>query len=226
MIAYTHKTHPKSKNLKLKIEPGGEVVVVSPKFVTKAQVESFVRQNQVWIQKHLSLQTKRTLFNKSDSHLHLFGKKYQKIIINDLKLPRGITVLGNKVQVNLPGQKQQDITSPKVNTYITRFTKNTAEEYIIPRTYQLSTIMEITFGKITLREQKTRWGSCSATGNLNFNWRLVHAPTEVIDYVIIHELAHRKQMNHSQAFWNLVAKFDPAHAQHRGWLKRQGMSVG
>ena len=83
-------------------------------------------------------------------------------------------------------------------------------------------IMQVTFGTITVRDQKTRWGSCSAKGNLNFNWRLILAPEPVLDYVVIHELAHRKEMNHSDRFWNLVETVMPDYRNQRRWLKDHG----
>ena len=83
-------------------------------------------------------------------------------------------------------------------------------------------IMQVTFGTITVRDQKTRWGSCSAKGNLNFNWRLILAPEPVLDYVVIHELAHRKEMNHSERFWNLVETVMPDYRNQRRWLKDHG----
>ena len=79
--------------------------------------------------------------------------------------------------------------------------------------------MGISYGRISVRRQKTRWGSCSSKGNLNFNCTLVLTPAEVMDYVIIHELCHRKQMNHSPKFWQEVAKFSPDHRSCRAWLK-------
>ena len=77
-------------------------------------------------------------------------------------------------------------------------------------------------GTITIREQKTRWGSCSAKGNLNFNWKLVLMPPEILDYVVVHELAHRLQMNHSAAFWAEVGKILPDYRERRQWLKVNG----
>lgn len=77
----------------------------------------------------------------------------------------------------------------------------------------------ISYGRISIRRQKTRWGSCSSKGNLNFNCTLVITPAEVMDYVIIHELCHRKQMNHSPKFWQEVAKYSPNHKACQAWLK-------
>ena len=75
------------------------------------------------------------------------------------------------------------------------------------------------FKRITIRDQKTRWGSCSETGTLSFNWRLMLAPPEVLDYVVIHELCHLTYMNHSKAFWDKVACVDPDYKEHIRYLK-------
>lgn len=83
-------------------------------------------------------------------------------------------------------------------------------------------IIGVTYGKITIREQKSRWGSCSSRGNLNFNWKLVLAPPEVLDYVVVHELCHRLQMNHSPEFWNEVERVLPDYQKRRKWLKENG----
>ena len=82
--------------------------------------------------------------------------------------------------------------------------------------------MGVTFGRITIRSQRTRWGSCSAKGNLSFNCLLMLCPEAVQDYVVIHELCHRKEMNHSAAFWAEVEKFCPDYRVHRKWLKDNG----
>ena len=83
----------------------------------------------------------------------------------------------------------------------------------------------VTCGKITIRNQKTRWGSCSSKGNLNFNCLLMLTPPEVIDYVVVHELCHRKEMNHSEAFWAEVEKVIPDYKEQVKWLKENGGQI-
>ena len=82
--------------------------------------------------------------------------------------------------------------------------------------------MGLSYGRITIRNQKTRWGSCSQKGNLNFNCLLMLTPPEIQDYVVVHELCHLKEMNHSERFWNEVGKVLPDYRQREKWLKENG----
>lgn len=99
-----------------------------------------------------------------------------------------------------------------------------ALQYIPERVETFSKLIGVSYGRITIRNQKTRWGSCSSKGNLNFNCLLMLAPLEVIDYVVVHELCHRKEMNHSKAFWEEVAKILPDYRIYVQWLKYEGGS--
>lgn len=97
-----------------------------------------------------------------------------------------------------------------------------AAQVLQQRTEYFARQMGVAYGRITVRDQKTRWGSCSAKGNLNYNWRLILAPQEVLDYVVVHELAHRREMNHSERFWQLVEEVLPDYRGRRSWLKKNG----
>ena len=83
----------------------------------------------------------------------------------------------------------------------------------------------VSYGRISIRHQKTKWGSCSSKGNLNFNCLLMLAPEEVRDYVVVHELCHRKQMNHSEVFWAEVERALPNYRDARKWLKTHGREL-
>ena len=94
---------------------------------------------------------------------------------------------------------------------------------VIPeRVRHFAPIAEVTYGRITIRNQKSKWGSCSAQGNLNFNCLLMDAPAEVLDYVVVHELCHRIHMDHSPAFWAEVARVLPDWRRQKQWLRENG----
>lgn len=82
--------------------------------------------------------------------------------------------------------------------------------------------MQLSYNKVFIKDQSSRWGSCSTNRNLNFNWRAIMAPEPVIDYLVIHELCHLKEMNHSAAFWSMVEVYDPEYKKHRHFLKING----
>lgn len=101
----------------------------------------------------------------------------------------------------------------------------TARDIFTRKTAYYASVMQVTYGRISIREQKTRWGSCSSKGNLNFNWRLIFAPEDVLDYIVVHELAHLKEMNHSPAFYRIVASVLPDYKKEQRWLKEHGESL-
>lgn len=103
--------------------------------------------------------------------------------------------------------------------------KQAATEKIDAAVKQFAPRIGVTYGRISLRWQKTRWGSCSAKGNLNFNGLLALAPVEVLDYVVVHELCHRKEMNHSAKFWAEVEQVLPDYKAARLWLKKNGAEL-
>ena len=94
-----------------------------------------------------------------------------------------------------------------------------------PRIAAYAGQMGVTYGRVTIRNQKTRWGSCSSKGNLNFNCLLMLTPREVQDYVIVHELRHRKEMNHSPKFWAVVEEVLPDYKKRRNWLRENGSAI-
>ena len=120
-------------------------------------------------------------------------------------------------------RRQEEMNPPPAITKETlERLRSLASETIPPRVSYYANLMGVSYGRITIRAQKSRWGSCSAKGNLNFNCLLMLTPPEVQNYVIVHELCHRKQMNHSPAFWREVEQIMPEYRRHRLWLKKYG----
>lgn len=100
-----------------------------------------------------------------------------------------------------------------------------AREYFPKRAAHFQQFTGGTYSRITIRDQKTRWGSCSARGTLSFNWRLMLAPPAILDYVVVHELCHLTHMNHSPAFWQAVEAVCPDYRDSRRWLKEHGQEL-
>jgi len=97
---------------------------------------------------------------------------------------------------------------------------------VIPgRVAHFAPLVGVTYGRITVRNQRTRWGSCSSKGNLNFNCLLMLAPPDILDYVVVHELCHRKEMNHSPKFWAEVAKVIPDYKERQKWLRTESSNI-
>lgn len=121
--------------------------------------------------------------------------------------------------------ESQNNLSPQMKQQISLLQKRfriAAKTYIPKRCAELQKLTGGTYQKITIRDQKTRWGSCSQTGTLSFNYRLMMADPSIIDYVIIHELCHLTHMNHSKEFWDMVGRIMPDYAQKKNWLKVHG----
>ncbi|HBP24842.1 MAG TPA: metal-dependent hydrolase [Oribacterium sp.] len=100
-----------------------------------------------------------------------------------------------------------------------------AARYIPTRVAVYAAQLQVSYGRITIRHQRTRWGSCSMKGNLNFNCLLMEAPPEVLDYVVVHELCHRLEMNHGPRFWALVEQVLPGYREQKTWLREHGTAL-
>lgn len=103
--------------------------------------------------------------------------------------------------------------------------KKMVKEKITERVQWYSELTGIKYSKIKINKAKTRWGSCSSKGSLNFNYRLYFAPLEILDYVVVHELSHIREMNHSKKFWNRVELVIPDYKKRRKWLRTEGKKL-
>lgn len=125
-------------------------------------------------------------------------------------------------------QKEKEADSMKIQPLSEaeqRLYRDKAREIFEQKVSYYAQMMGVSYGRIAIRDQKTRWGSCSGEGNLNFNWRLIFAPAGVLDYVVVHELAHRKEMNHSPRFWMVVEDTMPEYRKYQKWLKENGRGL-
>lgn len=130
------------------------------------------------------------------------------------------TLSGGTLTLTLPGDQ------PEVaRVALERWYRRQAPTIFTERLRICNQHYGFTYGRVSIKGQKSRWGSCSKLGNLNFNWRLLLAPMAVLDYVMMHELCHLKELNHGPRFWKLVARGCPEYAAHRRWLRQHGREL-
>lgn len=228
------------KSLAIAIAPGGKVTVRIPNRATRKDVIQLLSEKSEWIYKAFQEQLHKKIngfeikegvilpFLDRTFRLHIEHNPYMeraKIEVRedqeiDDKSKDGDTGDKNYLDVITPQMDHEFIKECVESWY-----KKNAKNIIQMRVEFYANIMGVTYGRISIRSQKSRWGSCSSTGNLNFNWHLVMMPIEVLDYVVIHELAHRLEMNHSKQFWEEVNKVCPAYKRRKDWLKMNGAKM-
>lgn len=123
---------------------------------------------------------------------------------------------------SIPEPRELSIREQNQLSAVEKRYKKAAREYIPARVAYFQQFTGGTYEKVVIRDQKTRWGSCSSNGTLSFNYRLMLAPPQILDYVVVHELCHLKHMNHSAEFWNAVEQILPDYKERRKWLKEHG----
>ncbi len=130
-----------------------------------------------------------------------------------------------KVNQHQKKRKEAQAACPEITEAEEQAYRRQAKAILTQKADVYAKKLGVTYEKLTVKDQKTRWGSCSAKGNLNFNWRIVLAPEPVTDYVVIHELAHRIHMNHSAAFYQTIEAIMPDYRRQEQWLKENGDSL-
>ncbi|SHI46022.1 hypothetical protein SAMN02745229_03118 [Butyrivibrio fibrisolvens DSM 3071] len=148
--------------------------------------------------------------------------------VNDMLEGRAQWIVDKHKEMVIKEKKLKDLKPNLTETQralMEKRYKKAASDFFPLRVQHFEKIMGVHHKKIAIRDQKTRWGSCSSSGTLSFNWRLIMAPPEVLDYVVVHELAHFTHMDHSKAFWATVESVLPDYEKHRKWLNEHGQEL-
>jgi len=204
-------TRSRRRSISLQINHNGELIVKAPYLLPAFVVHQFVRNKSDWIEKQMKLVTRFHAVKKGDvaegdeypflgETYILHAGNYKRIhIANTLNIP---TFLMFRVKKEL------------TDWYIKQ-----AKEILTERVNYNATIMNTSFVRITFSDTTSKWGSCGHDNALQFNWRLIMAPLLIIDYVVVHELAHTKEKNHGANFWKEVSRYKPAYRQYVKWLR-------
>ena len=221
-VAYTVRRSSRAQRVALRVTPAQGLEVVVPTRSRLPDIPALLRERADWIGRALdkvaaahsttlvSLHEGSLIpYRGTDYHLSVkAGGSRQTSIARD-ETTRMITV-------TTAGE------APALAPLLERWYREEARTRIVARAEHYAHDLGVTYTRLTIRDGRSRWGSCSSRGGLNFSWRLILAPPEVLDYVVIHELAHRRELNHSPRFWAIVAALCPEHRLHQRWLRDHG----
>ena len=201
------------------------VIVRAPKRARDKEIRQLLEKKHSWVMKKLDMFRERAAeiprHNYMTGDVFLFrGEKYSLAFETSKK--NRVDIAGHYIIVGLkPDTPQEKVPEILRKGYIAR-----ARETFNERVLVFSRGLGVEPVRIAIRGQSKRWGSCSAKGNLNLNWKLIMAPPDILDYVVAHELCHLRHPNHQPDFWHTLEKLMPDYASRRNWLKQNGHILG
>lgn len=203
-------TNKRCKSIRLKITPSQDVEITMPSWSYMKKAMDFLEDKSFWVSKKLSSMPERNIVT-NESSLKILDKTY--VIKYDEKNYRGISnINGDKILI----YGDERLLRVKIIKLIKEFLlKN-----IIEIADEICDKLKVKYNKIFVRDTKTRWGSCSSNANIAFSWKLAFAPYEVLRYVVIHEIAHLLEFNHSKKFWAIVESYCPEYKKSIYYLRQ------
>ena len=208
------------RTLSIEVDDAGNATIRAPLHAGDQAIASFVREKSRWLQRATKKQQEtyarrpQRLFKDGELFLYL-GNSFPLLFKEGLGVVTHARILEVTDAFYLCSSAKH-----KAKSVLTRWYKNRARFVFRERAEMFATRMGVDVSVIKLSSAGTRWGSCGAKNTLNFNWRLVMAPMDVIDSVVVHELAHCKHKNHGKRFWEYVAQHCPDYDTHDQWLKQ------
>ncbi len=199
------------KSLKLLITPRMEIIVEAPMNMSKEDIDQFVEKYDAWIEQHLTLLCQQNLqVCKHLNTIPFIGKDYK---VNNWEQKE---ICLNDDGIFIPKEVDPLIERKK----IVKWYRQQAQVLLEKRIQYWAKKMNCQYARLNISSAKKRWGSCTNQGNISFSWRLMQAPPQAIDYVIIHELTHLHILNHSTSFWQLVSIYCPNYKEQKEVLKQ------
>ncbi|HVP01685.1 MAG TPA: SprT family zinc-dependent metalloprotease [Solirubrobacteraceae bacterium] len=213
-LAYTVRRSPRARRVRVRVEATGEVLVTLPTRARAREAAAAVRELRPWIDRRLSeVQAARAAVVRPAGTMPYLG---------------GVLELREQPERTRAHRRGDVLLVPAgdgAGAAIERWYRRAARTEIAPRVDRATAALGVRHASITIRDQRTRWGSCSPSGALAFNWRLLLGPEAVLDYVVWHEACHLVVFNHSPRFWALLERHLPGYAAPRRWLRDNGIAL-
>ena len=210
-----------SSSVSLSIRPTGKIVVSAPKWMPVFMIDKFIEEKKEWLENKLakftSIPPVKT-FNSGDTLLYFGNPITINLTITDT--PRTSFEMSQDQFIILVGSHHSETARhQEIHKAMERWYLQQGIAIITEKVNHYSSLLGVTYSKITIKKVSSIWGSCSYQNNLSFSRKLIMAPHEIVDYVVIHECCHMIHRDHSSRFWGAVRQLDPSYKEHRFWLK-------
>jgi len=219
----TIRRSAKATNISLRVAPDGTLRASLPLYAPLFLVKRLLKSSRQEIRSLIEKAKPTTTYTDGMS----VGKSHTVIVRHTTESAAGVTTHGQHIVVTLPSGITLDDprVSEMIHAAILKALRREAKSYLPKRLAWLAAQQGLEYQKVRFSHASSRWGSCSSTGTISLNIALMKLPFELIDYVIMHELAHTVYMNHGTEFWELVSRSDPSYKQHRTALKNETPSI-
>lgn len=201
----------------------GAIRVLAPKQTSELEIQKLLERKQSWIAKKLAELSKRpkprAIVFTDGATLPWLGD----VLTLHITIGREAKREGHQLKIGVAYDKKENTKA--ICQAVLRWYRQAALEWLQRQTEVIAARLGIVHGQVKIRDYKARWGSCSSQGDITYNWRLIMAPQDVIEYVIVHELCHIREHNHSRRFWAHVEAALPDYKRHQGWLRANGDSL-
>lgn len=211
----------KRKTATIVIDKEQQVIVKVPERMTQRQIDTLILQHSTWIEEMLA--KKKARLEASDwliTGKQLYLGNYWPVTIKQVPLQGGQILFNTEMGFKLV----TDGTVVCARQLMEQFYRRKAQEMIPPLVMHYAEQVGVSYGKITIRKQETRWGSCSSSGNLSFNMKILFAPIEMIEYIVLHEVMHLRHFDHSKAFWADIENYMPDYKTRMSYFKQYGQN--
>lgn len=216
------RKHAKASRISLRIAPDGRLRVSVPTFTPMLAVKAMIKTSRKEIR---ALVTERQANSRYDKDQPI-GKSHS-LVVQYHDLPTNIALTGTKIIARISSAESVMNTEiqAEIRKLILKALRKEAKSYLPRRLKYLAEAHGFSYESVKLTHASSRWGSCSSRGTISLNISLMQLPFELLDYVIVHELCHTRQMNHSQDFWSEVSAIDPLYKKHRQELKKYSPNI-
>lgn len=213
-------TYSARKSLAIRMTVSGELEVKAPGQMKEREIKWFLLEKKDWIYKQVMRAEERKKQKapfewKDGACIPINGRDYYLRVESEQgKKREAVQLINHEIVI-----KTEDVSKENIRELAVLWFKKACKPLLESRVKHFADNMQAEYHRVVLKEQKTCWGSCSNRKNLNFNWKLLLMPPEIMDYVIVHELSHLWEMNHSPQFWDNVEAVLPDYKKKRKWLK-------